>query len=99
MISITNTHTAHPDARNGREKEEQMIELLATYSKTDGTPAQEMTIAEAEALIEKLGDRVAESYMNDAQDAEVYEVYGEGECADDYPDGDPYADTITIPHH
>ena len=74
------------------------MEKPATYSTTDGNPPETITIAEAEDMIVRLGGRVAPSYTNDEQDAEVYEIYDEGETADDYPNGDPYADILTIPY-
>lgn len=70
----------------------------ATYRRTNGTRPETMTIEEAEALLAELGDRVADSFTSHTQDSEIYEIYGEGETAADYPNGDPYADTIEIPH-
>ena len=54
------------------------------------------------ALWERLGDRIATDsyteYRDDGtEDYEVWEVYGEGETESDYPDGDPYADSIHVP--
>jgi len=60
-----------------------------------------MDVLDAYAFIKELGDRVAESYTvyageDDCPVGECYEVYDEGKTAEDYPDGNPYADTITI---
>ncbi len=62
---------------------------------------------ELTALFERLGQRVAgesyTQYRHDDEsgraeaDYEVYEVYAQGETAADHPDGDPYADTISVP--
>ena len=69
----------------------------AIYKTTDGSKDETMTGREALALIDRLGDRVAPSYTSDDGEYEIYEVYGEGETAADYPDGDPYADSIWVP--
>lgn len=76
------------------------------YKKTDGTTAVEIEPAALADLLKRLGKRVAESYTtyrhdeetnSDVADYEVYEVYGEGETADDYPNGDPYTHSIWVP--
>ena len=75
-------------------------ETHAIYLHNGSTHQSErMDVADTYALIAELGDRVAESYTVYAGDCpvgECYEVYAEGETAEDYPDGNPYADTITI---
>jgi len=71
----------------------------ATYKTTDGTPDRIMGIESANRLLLELGDRVAPPFDNDEQNADIYEIYGEGETADDYPDGDPYADCLVIPRN
>jgi len=57
-------------------------------------------ISSAEALEIIGGPNVADGYDVPGCDGEpsleVYEVYGCGETPDDYPDGDGYADTITM---
>ena len=60
-----------------------------------------MEVAGAFAFLKEMGDRVAESYTvyageDDRPVGECYEIYGEGETAEDHPDGDPHAETITI---
>ena len=81
----------------------------ALYKRTDGTADVEIKCCPALAkMLRRLGTRVApESYTQyrndeydnkgDVADYEVYEVYGEGETAEDYPDGDPYADSVWVP--
>jgi len=79
----------------------------AIYKTTDRKPDETMSVDEALALIAKLGNRVApDSYThyerdpetgNDVPRYEVWEVYDEGKTAEDYPDGDPYADAIYMP--
>ena len=71
------------------------MEPKAFYEKTDGSKPEEMSVEYARDLIAKLGIRVGPSYINDDGD-EVFEIYGEDETAADYPDGDPYADTIVF---
>lgn len=71
---------------------------LALYKKTDGTPDKTMTAAQAKRLLVRLGDRVSLPYESDDDEYQVYEVYDEGEKSDDYPDGDPYADSIWLPY-
>ena len=63
--------------------------------------SERMSVADAYALIAELGDQVADSYTvygneDSCPIGECYEVYGEGETTEDYPDGDAYAATITI---
>ena len=62
-----------------------------------GTPT-----SEAEALYLISLPHVADSYTDPAgtrlnrPDTEVHEVYSEDETPEDYPDGDPYAATLTV---
>lgn len=60
-----------------------------------------MEVEDAYAFLKEMGDRVAESYTvyageDDRPVGECFEIYDEGKTAEDYPDGDPYAETITI---
>ena len=77
-------------------------ETHAIYLHNGSTHQSErMDVADTYALIAEMGDRVAESYTvyageDDCPVGECYEVYAECETAEDYPDGNPYADTITI---
>jgi len=65
------------------------------------TDTEWLTVAEAYALIAEFGDRVADSYTvyageHDRPVGECFQIYDDGETAEDYPDGNPYAETITI---
>ena len=76
-------------------------ETHAIFQNGSIQPSGWMDVLDAYALIAEMGDRVAESYTvyageDDCPVGECYEVYAEGETAEDYPDGNPYADTITI---
>ncbi len=60
-----------------------------------------MEVADAYAYLKEMGDRVAEPYTvyageEDRPVGECYEIYDEGETAEDHPDGYPHAETITI---
>lgn len=78
------------------------------YAHTNGVSPDEIEFGpELDDLLRSLGTRLSpdtytlyrydEATNSDVPDYEVYEVYGQGETADDYPDGDPYSDTISIP--
>jgi len=65
------------------------------------TDSGHMSPSSAHEILAELGDRVAESYTvyageEDRPVGECFEIYPEGETAEDHPDGDPYAETITI---
>ena len=60
-----------------------------------------MDVEDAYAFLKEMGDRVAESYTvyageDDRPVGECYEIYDDGETAEDHPDGDPHTSTITI---
>lgn len=65
------------------------------------TDSEWLTVEEAHQFIASMGDRVADSYTvyageDDRPVGECFEIYEEGETAEDYPDGNPHAETITI---
>lgn len=77
-------------------------ETHAIYYHNGSTHQSErMDVADAYVFLQEMGDRVAESYTvyageEDRPVGECYEIYDEGETAEDNPDGDPHAKTITI---
>lgn len=82
-------------------EEDWYIETHAIRQGGKITESERLTVEEAYDFLKKMGDRVAESYTvyageEDRPVGECYEIYEEGETFADYPDGNPYAETITI---